>query len=171
MRAAEARKRAPPELVQRLAQIQNDALAAVEELRVISRGLVAPALASDGIEIALRSLALTLPIPLRVEGRGVGRYPPPTEAAVYLCLVEAVQNAMKHAGAGAKMSITLRGEPGRLWFECADDGGGFETEAAAGSHGLLGMRDRIQAVGGELEIESSQFGTRVHGSVPTGAER
>lgn len=169
MRAAEARKRAPPALVPRIAEIQNDALAAVEELRVIAHGLVAPALASNGVEAGLRSLALTLPIPLRVEGRGVGRYAPATEAAVYFCMVEAVQNSMKYAGEGANLTITLRGEPGRLSFECADKGGGFVTADAAGSHGLLGMRDRIEAVGGELEIESSQFGTRVHGSVPTDA--
>ena len=125
MRAAEARKRAPPGLVARIAEIQNDALTAVEDLRAISRGLIAPALASNGVEAGLHSLALTLPIPLRVRSRGVGRYPPSTEAAVYFCMVEAVQNSMKHAGAGAKVTITLRGEPGRLSFECADEGGGF----------------------------------------------
>lgn len=166
MRAAEARKRAPPELVPRLAEIQNDALAAVEDLRVLARGLVAPALASGGIGAGLRSFALTLPVPLRVDCRGVGRYPPATEAAVYLCLVDAVHNAIEHAGAGAKVTITLRGEPGHLSFECTDDGSGFVVADAAGSHGLLGMRDRIEAVGGELEIESSRFGTTVHGSVP-----
>ena len=169
MRAAEARKRAPPGLVARIAEIQNDALTAVEDLRAISRGLIAPALASDGVEAGLHSLALTLPIPLRVRSRGVGRYPPSTEAAVYFCMVEAVQNSMKHAGAGAKVTITLRGEPGRLSFECADEGGGFVVADEAGSHGLLGMRDRIEAVGGELEIESSRFGTTVRGNVPTAA--
>jgi signal transduction histidine kinase len=104
---------------------------------------------------------------LRIEARVVGRYPPATEAAVYLCLLEAVQNSIDHAGAEAKLAITLRGERDRLSFECADDGSGFDVAAAAGSHGILGMRDRIEAVGGELEIESSRFGTRVHGRVPT----
>jgi signal transduction histidine kinase len=166
MRAAEARRRAPPDLAPRLAEIQNDAVAALEELRVISRGLVAPALASGGVEAGLRSLALTLPIPLRVHGRDVGRYPASTEAAVYFCMVEAVQNSMKYAGAGAQVTISLRGEPDRLTFECVDDGVGFDVAAAAGSPGILGVRDRIEAVGGVLEIESSSAGTTVRGSVP-----
>ncbi|HYZ82157.1 MAG TPA: ATP-binding protein, partial [Solirubrobacteraceae bacterium] len=97
----------------------------------------------------------------------VRRYPPDIEAAVYFACLEALQNAMKHAGADATVSIRLWDADDRLHFEVRDRGAGFDTDAVNDGHGLLNMRDRIEAVGGRAAIRSRLgVGTVVSGRVP-----
>ena len=86
-------------------------------------------------------------------------------SAVYLCCREALQNAAKHADGASRVSVLLS-EDGRLRFEVRDDGPGFGAHAAPGA-GVTNMRDRIGAVGGELELSSAPGGGAVViGSVP-----
>jgi signal transduction histidine kinase len=80
--------------------------------------------------------------------------------------LEAIQNASKHGGDHASIVVDLSEEDGELRFEVRDDGPGFEPRRALGS-GIPGMRERLVAVGGRLEVDSSPGrGTRVRGVVP-----
>jgi signal transduction histidine kinase len=106
-------------------------------------------------------------IPTTVSCDGVGRYRPELEAAVYFCCLEALQNAAKHAGDGARAELHLTHHDRRLRFEIKDNGAGFDQSIAAASTGLQNMGDRIGALGGTLEIESVPGrGTRIAGSIP-----
>ena len=78
----------------------------------------------------------------------VGRYPPEVEAAVYFCCLEAMQNAGKHAGEGARITITVSEARRRAVFEVADTGAGFDATHAAAGHGFVNMADRLGAIGG-----------------------
>ena len=81
--------------------------------------------------------------------------------------MEAVQNATKHAGSHARVTITLGRDRQRVRFAVADDGVGMNNPSSPDGHGLTGMRDRIGAVNGELEITSVPGrGTTVMGTVP-----
>jgi signal transduction histidine kinase len=116
-------------------------------------------------------MAMTAPISIQVRDEGVGRYDETVEAAVYFCCLEAVQNAVKHAGPGARVLIGLYTEGDRLHAEVNDDGPGFDTARAHDGVGLQNMRDRIGAVGGKIEISSSPGrGTIVRGTVPNRSE-
>jgi signal transduction histidine kinase len=89
------------------------------------------------------------------------------EGAVYFCAAEAIQNAAKHGGAAATLTIMLERAPGRIRFAFDDDGAGFDPSGASDGIGLVGMRDRIGAVGGEVDVHSTTGrGTSVHGFVP-----
>lgn len=105
-------------------------------------------------------------IPAELRCDGAGRYPTELEAAVYFCCLEALQNAAKHAGAGAKVTIDLAERDRRLVFAVADDGRGYDTGAGSASVGVQNMTDRIGALGGELTVESAPgAGTTILGSI------
>jgi signal transduction histidine kinase len=99
---------------------------------------------------------------------GVGRLSREIEAAVYFCVLEALQNVGKYAAA-TNVAVRLEAEGGSLRFEVRDDGVGFDVGVAHGT-GLTNMRDRLEALGGSLEVRSaSGVGTTVSGSVPVDA--
>jgi signal transduction histidine kinase len=168
LKLAQAKKRAAGlDLVDQLEAIELDAEKAVEELRTLAHGIYPTVLRERGLADALRSAAVTAPIPIQVMDEGIGRCPPAIEAAVYFCSLEAIQNAVKHAGPQARVTVSLERRPGEIEFAIGDDGIGMKTRAVADSVGLLSMKDRIGAVGGELEIVSSRgAGTRIRGLVP-----
>lgn len=140
-------------------------------LRQTLRGLAPTALGEHGIIRALEELAESLgaEVDFHVDDETrQARFSPQTEAAVYFCCAEAIQNAVKHCP-GAAVAATLRweSERSRLLFEIADDGPGFDAAASTGN-GIQNMADRIGAAGGVLKIESEPgIGTKVSGSVPT----
>ena len=105
---------------------------------------------------------------MRVEALGIGRYTEDVETGVYFCIMEAIQNAAKHAGDGATVRVTLRAEsPGRLSFEVADDGAGFDSAAVESGFGFASMTERMSALDGHLEIASKPGrGTTVSGTLP-----
>ncbi|MGH8883158.1 MAG: sensor histidine kinase, partial [Stackebrandtia sp.] len=106
-------------------------------------------------------------MPVTVNSDGVGRYAQELEAAIYFCCLEALQNSAKHAGDGAKVSVRLTQADGHVQFEVADDGIGYDVVTIGASAGLQNMADRIGALGGELQIESTPgAGTTVRGAVP-----
>jgi signal transduction histidine kinase len=159
------------EVSARIEEIRAEAAEAVDELRALAHGIYPSALRDGGLADGLRSLAMRAPIPVSVNDEGIGRCLGAIEANVYFCALEAVQNAIKHAGLGARVTITLRRDPGGIRFELADDGVGMDASAAGDGLGLVSMRDRIDAVGGELEISSSPGrGTIVRGAVPDRSE-
>jgi signal transduction histidine kinase len=156
------------DLARELAAIASDAAAAVEELRELAHGLYPTVLRERGLADGLRSIAHTSAIPVKVVDRGVGRCSATVEEAVYFCALEALQNASKHAGRGAHVMATLERRGGDLEFTVEDDGKGFDPgEFGDGGVGIVGMHDRIGAVGGDLEVTSRPGrGTRVHAVIP-----
>jgi signal transduction histidine kinase len=104
-----------------------------------------------------------------VEPDGLGRYPAEVENAVYFCCLEAMQNAAKHAGHAAVVTVAL-GEADGLVFEVRDNGAGFDSSAAPSGAGVTNMRDRLAALGGVVEVSSAPGeGTVVAGRIPLGA--
>lgn len=88
-------------------------------------------------------------------------------SAAYFCCLEAVQNALKHAGSQANVTITLHQTDGRLVFEVTDDGVGFDLELITAGHGIQSLTERLEAFGGELRLVSSPgAGTQVIGELP-----
>jgi signal transduction histidine kinase len=97
---------------------------------------------------------------------GIGRYPQDVEATVYFCVLEALQNVSKYANASG-VEIDIRQRDGALTFEIRDDGIGFDPATAPRGTGLLGMADRVEAVGGTLHVRSAPGdGTTVSGTLP-----
>lgn len=149
------------------AEIRDDLERAIGELRDLARGIYPPLLEHDGLVAALREAALRSAIPTQVRCERSVRHGPELEAAVYFCCLEALQNAAKHAGDGARTTVDLVERDGVLSFEVADDGAGFDPDTASVNAGLQNMTDRIGALGGELRIESAPGrGTKVGGAVP-----
>jgi len=97
---------------------------------------------------------------------GVGRYPQDVEAAVYFCCLEALNNVAKYANASL-VRIRLAADDGSLAFDVIDDGDGFDPAVTGYGTGLQGMADRLDAIGGTLDIRSEPSrGTEVRGRVP-----
>src|SRR2546430_522715 len=165
-----ARERAAdPVLADELREIAGDAAAAVDELRSLAHGLYPTILRERGLVDALRAVARTAAIPTTVASHNVERLTAVVEEAIYFVVTEAIQNASKHAGAGAHASVLLEAQESRFEAVVEDNGRGFDARRAADGFGLVGMRDRIGAIGGELEIVSTVgLGTRVRVVVPRG---
>src|SRR4029453_8948733 len=94
-------------------------------------GIYPPLLLDQGLAAALGSAAQRATIPTRVEAGPTGRYPADLEAAAYFCCLEALQNAMKHAGPEATAAIRAWEENGALRFSVSDDGAGFDAAGKA----------------------------------------
>jgi signal transduction histidine kinase len=155
-----------------LEQLGTDLHEAVQELRDLAHGIYPPVLMDRGLVAALESAAGRAALPVDVVGVGedVGRFPQEVEAAVYFCCLEALQNAAKHAGEGARATVTIARRDDGLAFSVADDGAGFDTGGPAGKgHGFVNMSDRVGAIGGTLTVDSTPGeGTTISGLVPVG---
>jgi signal transduction histidine kinase len=163
---AEERLKTDPEAgIEVMQELAFEVEAALDELRALAHGVYPPVLTDRGIADALRSLAMHAPHPLHVAATGVTRHPIEIESAIYFVCAEAAQNALKHARGTAGVSITLQQTRDRFRFEIRDDGQGFQADRADG-RGLCNMHDRMEAIGGQLAIESERGrGTRVVGCV------
>jgi signal transduction histidine kinase len=149
-----------------LTALQQDTQDALENLRDLARGIYPPLLADKGLGAALEGQARKASIPVEISTNGAGRYPQDTEAAVYFCCLEALQNVQKYANASSA-TVGLSQADGKLRFEVADDGAGFDPAATGYGTGLQGMADRLDAIGGTLEVRSRPGGgTTIVGSVP-----
>ena len=149
-----------------LRQLQRTTSDALEDLRDLARGIYPPLLADQGLPAALEAQARKSGLPITLAPDGVGRYDQDLEAAVYFCVLEALQNVAKYARATA-ITVTLHDADRRLLFEVNDDGEGFDPAHAVGGMGLRSMSDRVEAVGGSLEVTSTPGrGTTVVGTIP-----
>jgi signal transduction histidine kinase len=149
-----------------LDQLESDAAAALEDLRDLARGIYPPLLADRGLGEALSAQARKSTLPIRVSTDGIGRYPPDVEAAVYFCVLEALNNVAKYADASTA-TVSLRADDDSLEFAVRDDGRGFDPRSAGYGTGLQGMADRLDAIGGRLDLRSAVgAGTTVTGRVP-----
>jgi signal transduction histidine kinase len=131
----------------------------------LASGIYPATLEERGIAAALEEQAGAASARVAVDAAGVDRLSIETEAAVYFVCLEAMQNAQKYARA-SQVDVRLDRDDGHLAFEVRDDGVGFDGSSTSGS-GLQNMRDRLSALGGEVEIRSSPgVGTTVRGRVP-----
>ena len=122
--------------------------------------------ADQGLGPALRAQVGRAPLPVMVEADGIGRYPRDAEAAVYFCILEALQNTAKYACA-SRAAVALSCPGSNLEFTVTDDGAGFDTATASHGTGLQGMADRLAAAGGTLSISSAPgLGTTISGRLP-----
>ncbi len=150
----------------RLRELAHDVDEALEELRALAHGVYPPLLADRGLEEALRSVAARSSIRVDLVTHDVGRFSTEIEGAVYFCILEALQNVLKHARQAGRVGVTLDGAAHELRFAVRDDGPGI-ADLVAGT-GITNMRDRLAALGGHVDVSSTPgAGTAVHGRVPT----
>jgi signal transduction histidine kinase len=147
-----------------VAQLRAETSGALETLRDLARGIHPPLLADQGLAAAIRAQAGKAPGPVEVSTNGLGRYPAEIETAVYFCCLEALHNAARHApGAAVRISLADTGHGPE--FEVTDNGPGFDPATAARS-GLRNMSDRLAALGGSCQVDSSPGrGTSVTGRI------
>jgi signal transduction histidine kinase len=156
-----------PELQDRVSAATAEVEEALAELREVAHGIYPPALARWGLARALARLAARQPERVSMIEADPGRFAPEVEAAVYYCCLEAVQNALKHAGRDVHVSISLYTDADRLCLKVRDDGPGFEVADTDDGVGLQNMRDRLSTVGGRIEITSQPGqGTLVAATAP-----
>jgi signal transduction histidine kinase len=136
----------------------------LDELRELSRGIHPPALSAGGLGPALRTLARRAPIPVEIDVRVPVRPPEPVEAAVYYMAAEILTNVAKYAHASVViMEVETLGDAIRL--SARDDGVGG-ADPSRGS-GLLGIRDRVDALRGTMSLSSPPGeGTSVVAHIP-----
>jgi len=158
--------RNPDEAHRLMSELQADAVDALETLRDLARGIYPPLLADRGLAAALDAQARKSPVAVSIDSDGTGRYTQDVESAVYFCVLEALNNVAKYADA-SRVTVLLSEGAGNLRFEVTDDGRGFDSGTASGT-GLRGMADRLEAIGGGLQVTSEPgHGTSVVGEVPT----
>ena len=123
-------------------------------------------LADLGLTAALNAQAAKSAVPVTVQADGIGRYPQDTEAAVYFCCLEALQNIGKYAHA-TQARICLQARSGTLSFTVSDDGAGYDAAHTPMGSGQRNMADRLAALGGRLEVRSAPSqGTTITARLP-----
>jgi PAS domain S-box-containing protein len=152
-----------------LSRISTGLADAVAELREISRGIHPAILSQGGLGPALRTLARRSAIPIDLHATKDVRLPEPVEVAVYYVASEALANAAKYAQASS-IEVSLATSDGSLLLSICDDGVGG-AEPGRGS-GLVGLQDRIEALGGTITIDSPPGGgTSILVTLPLDGER
>jgi signal transduction histidine kinase len=146
-----------------LRQALVDTREGVAELRELAAGLHPRILTNRGLRAAVEALATRSPLPVELDG-DEERYPRHVEAAAYFVVAEAWVNSIKHAEA-TRVTISWTAEDERLMLYVRDDGrGGASSD---GGTGLLGLQDRVEALGGALHFESPRGrGTSLRASLP-----
>ena len=136
----------------------------VEELREMSRGIHPAALTEGGLSPALEALALRSPVPVKLNVRCERRLRDGIEVAAYYVVSEGLTNAAKHADA-SRVQIDLHVEEETLYLSIVDDGvGGADS---SGGSGLIGLKDRVEALGGTIDVASPPgSGTRLDVEIP-----
>jgi signal transduction histidine kinase len=147
-----------------LQSFEADLNGVLEELRTIASGLHPAALSRGGLAPALGTLARRSPVPVVLDLRVPAGVAEPVEAAAYYVVAETLTNTTKHAEA-ARVDVTVELRDGRLWVCVRDDGVGG-ADPARGS-GLVGLKDRIEAFGGTLTLDSpTGAGTTLTAQLP-----
>jgi signal transduction histidine kinase len=145
-----------------LVEADAEVVDALAELRALARGIHPAILTEEGLAPALAGLARRAPVPVEVAVCSE-RLPAPVEATAYFVAAEALANIVKHAYA-SRASVQVARNNGRLAVEVADDGAGGADTAGTG---LRGLRDRVEALDGQLQVDSPPGGgTRVTAEIP-----
>jgi signal transduction histidine kinase len=140
----------------------------VEDLREISRGIHPAILSDGGLGPALRTLARRAGIAVELDVTPIGRLPEPVEVAAYYVVSEALTNVTRHARASV-VAVDVAASGGTLGVYVRDDGAGG-ADPLRGS-GLVGLKDRIEALGGTFSVHSPPgHGTTVSCELPVMAD-
>ena len=154
----------PPEMGAQLDQVAHGLTGALEELREIARGIHPAALADGGLRPALKALARRSPVPVDLDIRSQQRLPEQVEVSAYYFVAEALTNAAKHARASS-VTVTAEADAAVLRLAVRDDGAGG-ADFTRGT-GLVGLKDRVEAIGGRLFLDSPpEGGTRLCAELP-----
>ena len=151
-------------LIAELDQVAGGLTGVLEELREFARGIHPAILADGGLGPALRTLARRSPIPVSLDAPVRGRLPEPVEVCAYYVVSEALANTAKHSGAAA-VTVRVLADGDALTVQVRDDGvGGARLGAGTG---LLGLKDRVEALGGRFTLHSTPGeGTTVIAQLP-----
>jgi signal transduction histidine kinase len=156
-----------------LAELQSEAKEALDELREVAQGIHPPLLSDRGLLEAIEARVGRLPLGVAIESDSVARgerFPEEIEAAAYFFVSEALTNVLKHAQA-TTATIGLSSADDELDVAVADDGIGFVYSPDSGS-GLIGLRDRVEAVGGKFQVTTQRgAGTTLTARLPVQIER
>ena len=136
-----------------LGQMAAETQDAIEQIQALAHGIYPPLLEAEGLTAAVRALAELAPVEVEVRNRLSDRHRLPLEAAVYFCVSEALTNAIKHGE--APMTISLSDDEDGLRFEVSDSGPGFDPATVARGSGLNNLHDRVDALGGTIDIDSA----------------
>jgi signal transduction histidine kinase len=149
---------------QRLEGAVTEVNGVLRELGEITRGLHPAVLTDSGLRPALRALARRSVVPISLDVRVDGRLPEPVEVAAYYVVAEALANIAKYADASAA-EVEATARDGVLRVSVRDDGqGGADF---GGGSGLIGLKDRIEALGGKISLHSPPgAGTTVQIALP-----
>jgi signal transduction histidine kinase len=158
--------RAPDRARQLLGELQAATATTQATLGTLAQGIYPAVLTEQGLVAALRAHAAGAPVPVEITANHGTRHDPELEAAVYFCCLEALQNVVKHAAATTAV-VRLEEDRSGLRFSVADDGAGFALDVIPRGSGLQNMADRVEALGGRLQVHSvAGGGTTVTGLVP-----
>ena len=164
VREAQAAASRAGDLVTGLDEVADGLAAALEELREIARGIHPAVLAHGGLHPALAALARRCPVPVDLRVEVTGRLPGPVEIAAYYVVSEALTNAARHARA-TTVHVEVSADEGTLRVGVRDDGRGGAA-VGAGS-GLTGLKDRIEALSGQITLHSRpDAGTALEVRIP-----
>jgi signal transduction histidine kinase len=154
-----------------LAELREQARQTLNDLRELAAGIHPSALGQGGLVEAVEERCARLPVPTTVAASRelrAQRFADEVEGAMYFTVSEAVANALKHAGA-TKIEVRLAWAGGRLRATVTDDGRGFDPQTV-GRRGLATLADRLDALGGGLDLDSGQGeGTQMNAWVPVDA--
>jgi len=149
-----------------LGELESETEEALDTLIDLSRGIYPPLLEEQGIAAALAAQYTRSGLDVHMTTDGARRYAIEVEAAVYFCVLEALQNAAKYAGDGA-IEVAIGERSTSLEFSVTDHGRGFDPDVVRAGSGLQNMSDRVSVLGGTVRVESTPgSGTVVRGSVP-----
>jgi signal transduction histidine kinase len=149
---------------QTLAAAGEELSLALAELRELARGLHPAVLTDRGLRPAVEMLAGRAPVPVEIEEVPAERLPEPVEAAAYYLIAEALTNVAKYAAASS-VRVRVVTSDATVVVEVADDGAGG-ADPAAGA-GLRGLADRLEALGGSLDVVSPPgAGTSLRAEIP-----
>jgi PAS domain S-box-containing protein len=164
VRLAARRVDGDPDLRAALDAASDELAVALDELRELARGLHPAILSDHGLLAALEALATRAPVPVDVDVQVGEPLPRPVEAAAYYLVAEALTNVAKYAGASSA-HVHVTHDDGMARVEVSDDGaGGADRERGSG---LRGLTDRIEALGGRLEVISPVgAGTTLRAAIP-----
>ena len=167
-----ARASVPPglgDLEAELAEIGGGITDVLDDLREMARGIHPAILAEGGLGPALNTLARRSPVPVELTVRAEERMPEPVEVGAYFVVSEALTNVAKHARA-ASVAVDVEAVDGVLHLSVRDDGVGG-ADFGRGS-GLVGLKDRVEALGGRISVESARGqGTTLRVKLPLSDER
>jgi signal transduction histidine kinase len=157
------------ELQGEVSRVAEGLASAQEDLREIARGIHPATLAEGGLRSALKTLARRSRVPVELDVRCQERLPDPVEVAAYYVVSEALTNADKHAHASV-VRVEAQAATTTLRLDVRDDGiGGADSSRGSG---LAGLKDRVEAVGGTLTLDSAVGrGTSLHVELPFEVQR